>query len=69
MTLNDIFGNPFQKEKNSLMQYKTADEFDKCYENLRLKQMDIEKKNTTRKRTEFITYFEKYKLNKAKGNT
>ena len=51
------------------MQYKTADEFDKCYENLRLKQMDIEKKNTTRKRTEFITYFEKYKLNKAKGNT
>ena len=49
MTLNDIFGNPFQKEKNGLMQYKTVDEFDKCYENLRLKQMDIEKKYTTRK--------------------
>ena len=48
MTLNDIFGNPLKKEKNGLMQYKTVDEFDKCYENLRLKQMDIEKKYTTR---------------------
>ena len=50
------------------MQCKTTDEFDECYENLRPKWIDIEKKYTTRKGTDFITYFEKHKLNKVKEN-
>ena len=50
------------------MQCKATDEFDECYENLRPKWIDIEKEYTTRKVTDFITYFEKHKLNKVKEN-
>lgn len=50
------------------MQCKTTDEFDECYENLRPKWIDIEKKYTTRKGTDYIIYFEKHKLNKVKEN-
>ena len=66
--INDIAGNPFEKEKNGLIQCKTKDEFDECYGNLRVKWIDIEKKYTTRKGTDFIMYFEKHKLNKVKEN-
>ena len=39
--INDIAGNPFEKEKNGLMQCKTTDEFDECYGNLQIKWIDI----------------------------
>ena len=50
------------------MQCRVTVEFDECYENLRPKWIDIEKKYTTRKGTDFITYFEKHKLHKVKEN-
>ena len=50
------------------MRSKTTDEFDECYENLRPKWIDIENKYTTREETDFITHFEKHKLNKVKEN-
>ena len=66
--INDIFENLFEKEKNGLMQCKTTDGFDECYGNLQIKWIDIEKKYSTRKGTDFIMYFEKHKLNKVKEN-
>ena len=32
--INNVFGNPFKKEKNGLMQCKTTDEFEECYKSL-----------------------------------
>lgn len=64
--LNDIFGNPFDKNQKSLIQSKSEKDFALLYQTLRPKWIDIENKYTAQKGENFVKYFEKYKLVEVK---